>query len=1452
MTNEEFKDILKYHGQVSNDTLVDNNDTLVDKKLLLEAAGASDELINQQLGLSDNKPSVGAVIPINNWWLKQKEEWVGKDFDISAALKKGVGTTLHNASSEWHKGKTALWGWADPALKAHDPRNYPDERHLERAISTLAMIGVDLPRYLLAAIPGVLSTLLTRRPRLVTMGGAYTSGYLVDSLKYMYLEALTRGKVKDFNEWWDIYLNHGVKAGHEAGLTLAVTAGATRYVGEMNLKGKLGPLPVTKDAAAKFTAQYISLLGMGSLINEEMPNNDDFIHVGLTLLPFNISLFKGSRKPDLTIYGPKTKPTKQKKMIDNKTLDPDNIKNETFSPQEIVEWIGEKKTRLEDFVTKNVHRFREDAKKTEVEITNLKTELKELLELEKKESTTIEIKEARSDRIIEIERTLRELGELEGPEVRRNNRDIKIIKDRMKQLETELGEIVIKGKKTSGQRRMEDITMLGKREELVRLKNELAGLEEFNVMTHAYETFNLMSERTDRILSPAQKHIAKITNLDNTVSKKVLTIPSWNNIRNQWLDRKYPIKRVIDEAREVGVDFKEGGPTAYTWARLMPGQLGKVFHFTDYGTFDFAGKPLGKSAKEVYRFILEQPDYKERVARMEDSAFYLVSLRIVEVAEEKGIRKGITDAAHVESAKQIIKELEAKYGKEIKDFSKEYTEFTQAPIIYGEGGGLFAEGTAKYLAEHNKNFVSFKRVLKIDENTGLPIRDNSGNLQLNGKVKSPIYTMKGTEKKYQVQDPHKTLFENAQQIILMTEQNFLLNEFITTIEAARKINPNFYKDVVYKKGGKNYGKEKILSKNEHTTALDLDIKAKRDPYFFNPEGYRRGETEIVFFRNGKREVWEVGKEFSDALRLQDPIVSKLHNAWWTSPTKWLRAGAVLKPEFSMVRNPIRGTLEAGLWSKNNFIPVWDTAIGAFFTMRGMFSKSGERTSLYQDFVKGGALQSFITTADRTLLNRDVQAILKQRKWHNQLTPGHAWEFLRASSEHIETWTRIGDYRKSVARIRKDFPWLSEREVQAMASLEAREVALDFQKGGIQSMRLNAVAEFFNPRILGKYKIIETFTDRPSRLALNITRYVVLPTILFWMLTNDWEDDPEAAQTYEDLDETDKWLHWHFILGSGENKTVYRIVKGYDLVSLFSNVTRALMDHFLKEDPVALSQFVDNFKKEHLGLYGFGQLPIPTILKPLIQTATNRNLFFGNRIVPRYMEENIEAPYQFTPNTTAFSKYIGEKIGELTGNKLGSPLKIDDAIATWTGGLGTDILRYTERFLQSIGVPIPSFQKPWSKDWEKNLHEFPVIKALVKRYPNANFGQIQKIYKVYDKAKTKITNYKRKEQYDDDVFFETGVKSYTAQEYLSDAERDYYEHIIEDAELYLEVFNDHSKQLRMLLSLPKGSKDANELFDEIEEIYKLMAWEAREGWDRIKWYLNNTPFPVKGIRSKDLN
>ena len=82
--------------------------------------------------------------------------------------------------------------------------------------------------------------------------------------------------------------------------------------------------------------------------------------------------------------------------------------------------------------------------------------------------------------------------------------------------------------------------------------------------------------------------------------------------------------------------------------------------------------------------------------------------------------------------------------------------------------------------------------------------------------------------------------------------------------------------------------------------------------------------------------------------------------------------------------------------------------------------------------------------------------------------------------------------------------------------------------------------------------------------------------------------------------------------------------------------------------------------------------------------------------------------------------------------------------------------------------------------------------------------------------------------------------------ISNSPIKYYEDIIEDAELYLEVFNDHSKQLRMLLSLPKGSKDANELFDEIEEIYKLMAWEAREGWDRIKWYLNNNPFPVKGI------
>ena len=1606
MTDEEYDISLEIQGQKSGD------DNLYERNLLLEHAGASDKLIDKELGLGDKEPSMSDIIPIDNWWLKQKEEWVGKEFNLTEALKKGVGMTLHNASEEYHQdGETAWWGWADPSLKAYDPKNYPDERHLERAISTLTMIGVDLPYYILGAIPGAYLGYKLRSPRLAAMASGYTSGFLVDSLKYMYLEALKRGKIKDFDEWWAIFLEYGVKPGHEAGLQIGIAAGARAYVGGMGLKGTIGKyLPVTKDAIAKFAAQYTSYLAMGALISKEMPKKDDYIHLALILLPFNIPLFKGVPE--------KIDSTKQKKMIDNKMTDLENIKKDTYSPQEILSWIGEKKTRVEDFVTKNVFRFREDAKKTEVEITNLKTELKELLEQEKKDPTTIEnkqqqkifnaietekkkgiksdkiltkveesveksikkeemlsleeearkfktadefmyaektlpiklvtsivprekiistvgkiesrtpdapvvvtieggkiiikdgnnryyqkidkgaktikvvfipendallisiwkiaqkktseiageiakrakisalekelnkvetaikeitsaIDEARNNRIIEIERTLRELGELEGPEVRKYNKDIKTLKDRIEQLETELGETVITGKKTLGRKRMEDLITIGKREELIRKKDELVGLEEFKLMTHAFETFNLLSERTDRILSPAQKHIEKITNLNITVSKKVFTLPTWNNIRNQWLDRKYPIKRVLDEAKKVGVEFVKGGPTAYHWARLSPGQLGKVFYFTDYGTFDFQGKPLGKPAKEFYKFITDYKDYKERLVRYEESAWYVIALRIVEVAEIKGIRKGITDKKSVIEAKKAVKELEAKYGKEIKDFAKDYHEFVLAPIIYGEGAGLFSKGTAKYLAEHNKDFVSFRRVLKIDEKTGLPIKDASGKLQLSGKIKSPIHTMKGTKEHYQVLDPHQTIFENAHDILLMAEKNYVLNEFIKKIEAAQEINPEFYKDIVYSKSkeDKNYGKEK-LPKNKDSKALD--ITGERDPYFFNTEGYRRGETEIVFFRDGVKEIWEVGKELSDAFRDQDPVVTYLHNSWFTAPTKWARAGAVLDPDFSMVRNPVRGTLEAALFSKNNFWPVWDTAIGGFFTMRGI--KSGKRTDLYKDFVKGGGLQSFITTADRTFLSRDVQNILKQRKWYNQLTPGRGLELLRATSEHIETYTRVGDLKMTLPRLRKEYPHLSERDLLAMAALEAREVSLDFQKGGIQSMRLNAVSEFFNPRILGLYKYFELFNDRAGKLAMNITRFLILPTILEQLINND-EDDPEKKQVYENLDEADKWYHWHWIEGIGDKLVVFRIVKGYDAVSFFSNGTKALMDWWRKEDPVSLKQFKDNFIDEHVGLFGSTLMPWPTIVKPLLHYMTNRNLFFGGKIVSRYMEDHVEAPFQYGANTTEFSKYIGKKIGELTGNKYGSPLKIDDAIGTWTGGLGTDIIRYTERFLIKIGVPIPSPVKPWSNEWEDNLHEWPIIKVVIKRYPNANFGQITKIYKVYDEAQKKVSTYKSKKKHDEGVEFNLpGASSFTAEAYLSDEELHYYEELISLADTYLKPFNEQARALQLWRSMPKGTIEADQLYDEIEEVYKLMAMEARYGWEAVKWFLNNRKKP----------
>ena len=95
---------------------------------------------------------------------------------------------------------------------------------------------------------------------------------------------------------------------------------------------------------------------------------------------------------------------------------------------------------------------------------------------------------------------------------------------------------------------------------------------------------------------------------------------------------------------------------------------------------------------------------------------------------------------------------------------------------------------------------------------------------------------------------------------------------------------------------------------------------------FRRNGQLPTESQIAIYRNGKREVWEVGKELGEAFNNMNRFQSMMLLRFLGAPARLLRAGATLAPDF-FIRNFNRDTLSAGIFSKNNFIPFYHSIMG---------------------------------------------------------------------------------------------------------------------------------------------------------------------------------------------------------------------------------------------------------------------------------------------------------------------------------------------------------------------------------------------------------------------------------------------------------------------------------------------------------------------------------------------
>ena len=1321
--------LLKDSGFPINDSLL-KKDNINELRLLNDSGFSTSDTLNLIGNTKDRKDLEDANRNFFQNVLGNISEWaVGDDADWGTYWERGLGKSNINLMMQYHTEGKKGFDWrttfdAEPE----------DTGALERAFETIVGIGADLPTF---AAGGVIGAKLSGGNPFAAGFGA---GFLNDSIKEMYHQALMKGQVESFSEWWELFLKHGVQEGIKGGLTIGALHVAPAAFAKLGFK---------TTNLNKFFARYTALTGMGAILEGEMPSWETLQNNAIILGGLGFVEAKASKMVSKSAEKNKTEPLNvieevMKNLGMKQEIGSKNIKN--FSKDKELDKIAIKtlkkaREKINEIWKKSglievVEDVKELSKRLEVTVKDLETKIKESKTKSEKfkheanlKMANKQLKQIEEGKIIEgkdyLEGIVQKIKELEIKN-QDNQVDMNIIKRQKKNNEPFDAKELIQLENESKQINIElnNQRVLKNREVAlveIRLKLEDLGVKE---ITKSVEIDKASTKHKDKDLN---------TVLENTTDAKIKFVEKdfasfKATLMKHWIDRMNPLLKAVELAKKGGVtDYVN----VYKRMRLTQGLIGRGMHFIKAGTLDFStlkknGKGLVEIIKDVVKSDLEYAEFKG----------FAISKRALEKYKQ-GIDTPFTATAKdIKAAKNTVKNYEGKYGKTFK----ELVDYQQNLLVYLKDAGVISAELFEKVVELNKDYVPFYRVVDVT------LKENVKDVHtLSNVVKNPLKKMKGDVTK-PVIDPLESIFLNTLHFVQIAERNHVFSKYI---EMVQKV-PHLFPEV---KEVKHF-KQHTLSKEEVKKITGKEVSDSMQETFtiFRRDGQVLTDSQIAVFVEGKMKVYEVGSEISKVLKDMNSFTAKATMRYLAVPTRILRAGATTDPAF-VLKNFFRDTGFAAVFSLNTFIPIIHTASGLFTvfgvkTGMGLSKASKQRSlELYEKWMKSGAMQSMIVSIDRNYF-RDGQMVaelVSKRKVHNFINPKNWLESLRMISEVVESGSRVKDFQLTLKRLEKENAKLSadkkmsEREMHEIAGFESRDLTIDFRKMGggsaLSMQSYNMISAFFNARVQGLVKIAEAMKDpkRRNTVLMKATINITMPTILLWYRNKD-------SETYKALPQWQKDLFWIFITNEGTEKEIrWRIPKPFEIGWLFGTLPERILDWIYKEDSEYINQSAKEFSWEMIK----SLTPIPDIVKPFMEDKANENFFFDRPIVP-YQMEKVLPEYQYTEYTSETAKLIAKAFAglrdhfgmkELIGPSLDSPAKVDNYIKAWTGGLGNHVLKILDLGFTKAGIAKP-IVKPWSDTWQKNLADIPIVQALVVRHPSSSASYVQEFWKLYKPIKQK--------------------------------------------------------------------------------------------------------------------
>jgi hypothetical protein len=268
-----------------------------------------------------------------------------------------------------------------------------------------------------------------------------------------------------------------------------------------------------------------------------------------------------------------------------------------------------------------------------------------------------------------------------------------------------------------------------------------------------------------------------------------------------------------------------------------------------------------------------------------------------------------------------------------------------------------------------------------------------------------------------------------------------------------------------------------------------------------------------------------------------------------------------------------------------------------------------------------------------------------------------------------------------------------------AAMLARQVNVDFARGGTLGKKINRVIAFFNANIQGTDKMVRTLMERPIETMAKASLFVLLPSLASWIAGQLGEDDDKRE--YEEISRLEKDLAWVYKV----NGVWVRIPKPEGFGMMGSLLERSL-DWMYKKDKAAFNGFGQDLAET------LTPPLMPTLLRPWIEARANYSFFTGRPIVP-HKYDRLPAEMQYGLGTSGFAVEIGEFLEV-------SPMKVDHIIRGITGTVGIEVLKGLSGTMGGDTREATGFtEKPFVKTFFSN--------------PNHNSESVDRFYEIAERT-----------------------------------------------------------------------------------------------------------------------